>query len=129
MSFEVVKNGVYVTEHGHLVRILGTAEGSKHKLFDFAVGWLADCQTGEKRVYHCSRGGDAGAISVMDGNIVEDAVKGVDIETYAVVSTGLGKYPKGFILNLTDSPEKTESSSMFNDNPGHWVVVKLTGKL
>lgn len=129
MSFEVVKNGVYVTEHGHLVRILSTAESSKHKLFDFAVGWVTDCQNGEKRVYHCARNGDAGALSIQDGNIIEHAVRGLEIETHAVVATGLGKYPKGFILNLTDSPEKTESSSLFNDNPDHWVVVKLTGKL
>jgi hypothetical protein len=129
MSFEVVKNGLYVTEHGHLVRILSTVEGSKHKLFDFAVGWLIDSKTDEKRVYHCSRNGDAGALSIQDGNIIEHAVRGLEVETYAVVATGLGKYPKGFILNLTDSPDKTESSSMFKDNPGHWVVVKLTGKI
>lgn len=129
MSFEVVKNGLYVTEKGHLVRILSTADGSKHKLFDFAVGWVTDSKTGEKRVYHCTRGGDAGALSVADGSIVEHAVKGLEIETYAVVATGLGKYPKGFILNLTDSPDKTENSSMFNDSPGHWAIVKLTGKL
>jgi hypothetical protein len=129
MSFEVVKNGLYITEKGHLVRILSTADGAKHKLFDFAVGWVTDSKTGERRVYHCTRDGDAGALSVADGSIAEHAVKGLEIETHAVVATGLGKYPKGFILNLTESPEKTENSSMFKDSPGHWVVVKLTGKL
>lgn len=128
MALEVKAGKFYKTGGGDLVEIVSTNEGRKSTLFQFAIGWKINTQTGERSAYTCSREGYVDLQQESWDDLIELSIGEIEIETHAVVATGRGKYPRGFILNITDDPENAENSFFFKENPGHWAVVKLTGK-
>jgi hypothetical protein len=126
---EIKANEMYRTESGSLVNIVAINDKTQQLLYHYAIGWKIDPSTGLKTAYSCSRSGETDPSVQTKDNIMELAIDGFDVRTFAVVATGLGNYPKGFILHLTNKPEEASKSHFFKDSVGHWKIVELTGKL
>lgn len=126
---EIKANETYRTTSGNLVHIVAINNKKQQPLYHYAIGWRTDSATGLRTAYACSRSGETDPSAEIKDNIVEPAVEGFDIRTFAVVATGAGSWPKGFILYLTNKPEDASNSHFFKDAPEHWKIVELTGKL
>jgi hypothetical protein len=126
---ELKANETYRTDAGNLVNIIAINDKSNQLLYHYAIGWKIDPTTGLKTAYSCSRSGETDPSSEIKDNILEVAVDCFEVRTFAVVATGLGSWPKGFILYLTNTPEQAFNSHFFKDQIGHWKLVELTGKL
>jgi hypothetical protein len=126
---EIKANETYRTESGNLVQIVAINNKSPQLLHHYAIGWKIDAKTGLKTAYSCARSGETDPSTPGRDDIIEPAVEGFEVQTFAVVSTGIGRWPKGFILYTTNKPEEANESHFFKDSPGHWKLVELTGKV